>query len=45
MEKTIYVRVPAELHARTKAEAKRRDLTISQVVREALRTHVGRGKR
>ena len=36
-EKLITVRVPADLHEKAKKKAKEKDVTVSQVVRRALR--------
>lgn len=41
-EVTITVRVPAHLARHAKAKAERRDETLSQVLRRALRDYVGR---
>ena len=37
VEKLITVRVPGDLHEKAKEKAKEKDVTVSQVVRRALR--------
>jgi hypothetical protein len=44
MQRTT-VKIPDELDARLRHEAKRRGMTISEVVREALEARLGEGRR
>ncbi len=39
------VKLPDELDARLRHEAERRGMTISELTREAIETHLGRGRR
>jgi Arc/MetJ-type ribon-helix-helix transcriptional regulator len=43
--KRTTVKIPDELDARLRHEARRRGSTISEVTREALEAHLGTGKR
>jgi predicted DNA-binding protein len=43
--KRTTVKLPDELDARLRHEAERRGMTISEVTREAIESHLGRGRR
>jgi predicted transcriptional regulator len=43
--KRTTVKLPDDLDARLRHEAARRGLTVSELTREAIETHLGRGRR